>query len=92
MIKPLNDFVLLECYDEQKIGDIYIASSKDEKRTNKARIVSLGIGKLIDNKRVPIALEVGDIVIYKEYATLECYDGNKKYLLIQEEDIIATIK
>ena len=92
MIKPLNDYVLLEVIDEDKIGGLILKPSHSENRTNKGRIVSLGIGKLMDNKRIPIALEVNDIVIYKEYASLECFYNNKRYLLVQEEDVIAIIK
>lgn len=93
MIKPLNDYVLLEVEtEERKIGSIIISSSNDKKKTNVARVVSMGIGKLIDNKRIPIALNVGDKVIYRDYSSLEYSENNKNYLLVQEEDIIAIIE
>lgn len=93
MIKPLNDYVLLEVEtEERKIGSIIISSSNDKKKTNVARVISMGIGKLIDNKRIPIALNVGDKVIYRDYSSLEYSENNKNYLLVQEEDIIAIIE
>ncbi len=92
MIKPLNDYVLLEVEEkEKKIGKIIITASED-KKTNTARVVAMGLGKLVDNKRVPIALNVGDEVIYKDYSSLEYIENNKKYLLVQEEDIVAVVE
>lgn len=78
--------------EERKIGSIIISSSNDKKKTNVARVISMGIGKLIDNKRIPIALNVGDKVIYRDYSSLEYSENNKNYLLVQEEDIIAIIE
>lgn len=92
MIKPLNDYVLLEVEEkEKKIGKIIITASED-KKTNTARVVAMGLGKLVDNKRVPIFLNVGDEVIYKDYSSLEYTENNKKYLLVQEEDIVAVVE
>ncbi len=92
MIKPLNDYVLLEVEEkEKKIGKIIITASED-KKTNTARVVAMGLGKLVDNKRIPISLNVGDEVIYKDYSSLEYVENNKKYLLVQEEDIVAVVE
>lgn len=93
MIKPLNDFVLLEVEEKEKrIGSIIIATSEDKKKTNVGRVVAMGIGKIVDNKRVPIALNVGDEVIYRDYSTYEYEENNKKYLLVQEEDVLAVVE
>lgn len=93
MIKPLNDFVLLEVEEKEKrIGSLIIATSEDKKKTNVGRVVAMGIGKIVDHKRVPIALNVGDEVIYRDYSTYEYEENNKKYLLVQEEDILAIIE
>lgn len=92
MIKPLNDYVLLEVEEkEKKVGKIIITVSEN-KKTNIARVIAMGLGKLIDNKRVPISLNVGDEVIYKDYSSLEYAENNKKYLLVQEEDIVAVVE
>ncbi len=93
MIKPLNDFVLLEIENkEKKIGNIIISTSDSKRKTNLGRVIAMGIGKIVDNKRVPIALNVGEEVIYRDYATYEYEENNKKYLLVQEEDILAVIQ
>ena len=93
MIKPLNDYVLLEVEEkEKKIGKIFIASSNEKKKTNVARVVSIGLGKIVDGKRIPINLNVGEEVIYRDYSSFEYEENNKKYLLVQEEDVLAVIE
>lgn len=93
MIKPLNDYVLLEKeVKENRIGSIIVSKNEDKRKTNVARIVSMGMGKLVDNQRIPIDLNVGDEVLYRDYSSFEYEENNKKYLLVQEEDILAVIE
>ncbi len=93
MIRPLNDYVLLEVEPtEKKVGSIILTSSNDKKKTHIARVVAVGEGKLKDGKREPIALNVGDKVVYREYSTTEYEEDEKKYLLVQAEDILAVVE
>ncbi len=92
MIKPLNDYVLLEVEPtEKKVGSIILTISK-EKKTNVAKVIAVGEGKMKDGKKEPIAVKIGDKVIYREYSTTEYEENDKKYLLIQAEDILAIIE
>ena len=92
MIKPLNDLVLLEKQEsERKIGSIVLTSEK--KTGNVATIVAVGPGKTDDKgKLVAIALKAGEKVIYREYSGTDYEEGDKKYLLIKAEDILALVK
>ncbi len=92
MIKPLNDYVLLEVEPtEKKVGSIILTTSND-KKSQVARIVAVGEGKMKDGKREPVSLKVGQKVVYRGYSTTECEENDKKYLLIQAEDILAVIE
>ena len=92
MIKPLNDFVLLEKLpSEKKVGSIIL--TKEEKKGNVATVVAVGPGaKDKDGKLVPMTLAVGQRVIYRDYSGTEYEDDGHKYLLIKEEDILAIIE
>lgn len=37
------------------------------------------------------SLKVGDRIVYKEYATTDLKVGDKEYLIVKEEDVLATI-
>ena len=65
MIKPLNDYVLLEVEPtEKKVGDI-ILPTNDNKKSHVAKVVAIGEGKVKDGVKEPILVHVGDKVIYK---------------------------
>lgn len=92
MIKPLNDYVLIEKIpSEKKVGSIVLATEK--KTGNVANVVAIGEGKILeDGKVLKInSIKVGDKVIYREYAGTDYEDGDHKYLLIKAEDIIAVV-
>lgn len=92
MIKPLNDYVLLEKVQaEKKVGAIILTTEK--KIGNIADVVALGPGKYEDGKLIKIeGLKAGDRVIYRDYVGTEYEDGDKKYLLIRAEDILGVIE
>jgi len=93
MIKPLQDYVVLESKKaEKKVGSIYLATDNDNK-TNVATVVAIGEGKRLDDgKLIPISLKVGQQVLYKQYSTTEYKEGDTKYLLVKAEDIIGIIE
>jgi len=37
-------------------------------------------------------VKVGDKIIYKSYSTTDVKVGNDEYILVKEEDILATVK
>ncbi len=37
------------------------------------------------------SVKVGDRIIYKEYTTTDLKVGDKEYLIVKEEDVLATI-
>ncbi len=91
MIKPLNDYVVLEKVKaEKKVGSIILTTEK--KTGNLANVVAIGPGKKEDGKLSPIeGLKVGDKVIYREYAGTDYEDGDKNLLLIKSEDILGVV-
>lgn len=38
------------------------------------------------------ALKKGDRIVYKEYTTTELKVGGEEYLIVKEEDVLATLK
>jgi chaperonin GroES len=92
MIKPLADYVVLEAKPaEKKVGSIILAT-EDKNKSNVATVIAVGPGKK-DEKGNLIAMSVkaGDRVLYKEYSTTDYKEGDKKYLLVRNEDIIGIV-
>ncbi len=92
MIKPLNDYLLLEkTPSEKKVGSIVLTTEK--KSGNVATVVAVGPGKKDEKGNlIAITLKVGDKVVYREYSGTDVEEDGKKYILIKDEDILATIE
>lgn len=82
-IKPLADRVVAvrEAAATQTASGIYLPDTAKEKPTL-ANVVATGV----DVKEV----KVGDKIVYKEYSTTELKIDGTEYLIVKEEDILAT--
>jgi chaperonin GroES len=92
-INPLADRVLVRPLEtsETKKGSIIIPDTAKEK-PQEGEVVAVGKGRL-DNKGTRIAPEVkkGDKVLFRKYSGTEINIEDQKYLILQENEILATI-
>lgn len=92
MIKPLQDFILIQPVEEkeEKIGSIIIPGTvARQQKTQQATVLKVGPGK-----QSPITcVSEGDTVLLPHYAGVEVidFDGNK-LVLVRVTDILAKIK
>jgi len=83
-IRPLLDYVVTqaEAPQSKSASGIYLPESAKEKpKTAKV----LAVGPLVKG------IKVGEKVLYKSYSTTEVKVGTEEYILIKEEDILATV-
>ena len=89
--KPLGNRVVVEPSegDEQvSSGGIFIPDTAKEK-PQEGKVVAVGPGKMTDEgKRVPMEIEVGDVVIYSKYGGTEYKEGDTEYLVLREDDVL----
>ena len=89
--KPLGNRVVVEPIegDEQmSAGGIYIPDTAKEK-PQEGKVVALGPGRMNDDgKRVPMEIQVGDVVVYSKYGGTEYKEGETDYLVLREDDIL----
>ena len=93
MIKPLYNNVLLkkvEAARETKSG-IIISQKEEDEEYAIVEAVS-GVKEVQINDRVyEMPLKKGDKVMYKKYSGTDIKDGEKEYILIKAEDILAIV-
>ncbi|MDJ0589112.1 MAG: co-chaperone GroES [Pleurocapsa sp. MO_226.B13] len=92
-IKPLGDRVLLKisAAAEKTTGGIFLPDTAKEK-PQIATVFAVGKGKRNDNGTLnPVEVEVGERVLYSQYAGTEMKLNNEDYVLLSEPDILATI-
>lgn len=95
-LKPLSNRVLIEPVEEEKMtkGGIVLPDSADKKKQSRGAVIAIGPGKLNEaGARVPVSVAVGQTVLFKEPWGEEnkIEDGDKKYFLVEEDDILAVI-
>jgi chaperonin GroES len=94
-IKPLSNHIFIEPVEEEKTTDsgIVIPETAEKEKPIKGKVVAVGPGKLNEKgERIPMSVKVGDLVLFKKYGPDEIEIGDKKYLVGEEEDILAIIE
>lgn len=84
-LQPLADWVVAEAEEAvtKTASGLYLPDKAAEKpKTAKV----LKVGK--DVKEI----KIGDRIVYKSYSTTDVKVDSKDYVLVKEEDIIATVK
>ncbi len=84
-LKPLGDYVVAvgEEAESKTASGLYLPEKAQEKPKT-AKVVAVG----------PNAqqIKVGDRIIYKSYSNTDVKVGREDYILVKEEDILATVK
>jgi chaperonin GroES len=97
-IKPLSNHVLIapvEDETKQTKSGIVLPDSADKKKQSHGTVVAVGPGKMKDTgDRLPISVAVGQKVLFKEPWGDEnkIEDGDKKYFMVEEDEILAVIE
>ncbi|HMM67952.1 MAG: co-chaperone GroES [Dokdonella sp.] len=93
-LRPLHDRVILKRLEEEKVsaGGIVIPDSAAEKPI-RGQVIAAGTGKILEDGKVrPIAVKVGDKVLFGKYSGTEVKVDGEELLVMREEDIIAVIE
>jgi len=94
-IKPLSNHVFIEPIEEEKTtkSGIVIPETAEKERPIKGRVVAVGPGKYNEKgERIVMTVKAGDVVLFKKYGPDEIEIDNKKYLVGDEDDILAIIE
>jgi chaperonin GroES len=93
-LKPLGDRVVVEREEAQDktAGGIVLPDTAKDK-PQKGKVLAVGDGRLTkDGKRRELQVKIGDNVLFTSYAGDEFkLEGDKKVLLMREDDILAVI-
>ena len=94
-IKPLANNVIIEQVKEERKtkGGILLPDSAEKERPQQGRVISVGPGKMNSRgKVIPMSVKKGDMVLFSKYGPHEIKVGDKEYLVLKEEDILAIIE
>lgn len=94
MIRPLGDKVVVEPanQEEKTAGGILLPDTAKQK-PQEGIVVAVGGGRILDDgSRAPMAVSVGDRVIYAKYGGNEITVDGKDYMILEQDSIYAIRK
>lgn len=84
-LNPLADWVVAE--QEEAVTKTASGIYLPDKAAEKPKIAKVSkVGKNVKE------IKAGDRIVYKSYSTTEVKVDDKEYILVKEEDILATVK
>lgn len=84
-LQPLADWVVAE--QEEAVTKTAAGLYLPDKAAEKPKVAKvIKVGKEVKE------IKAGDRIVYKSYSTTEVKVEDKEYILVKEEDILATVK
>ena len=93
--KPLSNHLFIEAAQEEKKtkSGIVLPDSAEKEKPMVGKVVAVGPGKTLDNGQLKaMSVKVGDKVLFKKYGPDEIEVDGKKYLVGDEDDVLAIIE
>ena len=93
--KPLSNHIFLEPLAEEKMtkSGIVLPETADKEKPIMGTVLAIGPGKKNDKGELqPMSVAVGDKVLFKKYGPDDIEVDGKKYLVGDEDDILAIIQ
>jgi chaperonin GroES len=84
-LQPLGDYIVAQSEEaETKTASGLYLPDKAQEKPKTAKVLAAG----------PLAkqVKVGDRIVYKSYSTTEVKVDGGEYILVKEEDVLATVK
>jgi chaperonin GroES len=71
-----------------------LPDTADKEKPEQGEVVAVGPGKWDEDgeKRIPVAVKVGDRVLFKKYSPDEVEVDDEEYLVLAESDIVAIVE
>ncbi len=92
-LKPLGDRIVVKPQDEEEsrtASGLVIPDTAKEK-PQLGEVLAVGPGEFKDGERVPVDVNVGDVVFYSKYGGTEVKHNGEDYLILSSRDVLAIL-
>ena len=93
-IKPLEDRILVQTLEaEQTTASGLVIPDTAKEKPQEGKVLAVGPGRFDEDgdKRIPLDISVGDVVVYSKYGGTEVKYAGQDYLILSARDILAVI-
>ncbi|MEN8040384.1 MAG: co-chaperone GroES [Actinomycetota bacterium] len=92
-LKPLGDRIVVKPQDEEEsrtASGLVIPETAKEK-PQLGEVLAVGPGEFKDGERVPVDVNVGDVVFYSKYGGTEVKHNGEDFLILSSRDVLAVL-
>ena len=93
-IKPLEDKILVQANEaETTTASGLVIPDTAKEKPQEGTVVAVGPGRWDEDgeKRIPLDVSEGDVVIYSKYGGTEIKYNNEEYLILSARDVLAVV-
>ncbi len=93
-LKPLSNKIVIEPLEQEKVtaSGIMLPENASDKSTH-GKVIAVGPGKRNEKGEIiPMSVTIGNIIVYKKYGPDEVEINGQKYVIGDEDDILAIIE
>ncbi|SDS05007.1 MULTISPECIES: co-chaperone GroES [Jiangella] len=94
-IKPLEDRIVVKPLEaEQTTASGLVIPDTAKEKPQEGEVVAVGEGRWDDEgeKRIPLDVKVGDVVLYSKYGGTEVKYGGDELLILSGRDVLAIVQ
>ena len=95
VIKPLEDRIVVRPLEaEQTTASGLVIPDTAKEKPQEGEVLAIGPGRWDEDgdKRIPLDVKVGDVVLYSKYGGTEVKYGGEEYLVLSARDVLAVIE
>jgi chaperonin GroES len=94
MFRPLYDRVLVKRLEaEQKSAGGLIIPDTAKEKPHEGEVVAVGHGRRLEDGTIrPVALKVGDRILFGKYSGDEIKIEGEEHVIIREEEVLAVLE
>ncbi len=92
--KPLSNHIFIEPLSQEKAtkSGIVLPENAEKEKPMLGKVIAIGPGKINEKgDRIAMSVKVGDKVLFKKYGPDEIEIEGKKYLVGDEDDVLAIL-
>ena len=92
-LKPLGDRIVVKPQDEEEsrtASGLVIPDTAKEK-PQLGDVLAVGPGEFKDGERIPVDVNVGDVVFYSKYGGTEVKHNGEDLLVLSSRDVLAIL-
>ena len=92
-LAPLGDRIVVKPQDEQEVrtnSGLVIPDTAKEK-PQLGEVLAVGPGEFKDGERIPVDVNVGDVVFYSKYGGTEVKHDGDDLLILSSRDVLAVL-